>query len=193
MKQINFKKVESAVINDSHRKVLAWFFAYPTKEISLNDLTKLVHISKTTANKTVTWLKKEGFLKIDILGNLWRLSCNQKHIFNQTRKIPYHLELIYQSEIIELILSRIQNARAIILFGSYRKGDDIDSSDLDIAVEVLDTENIKMQQIGIIPQLGYRKNVKVNILIFSRKKVDVNLFSNIANGIILHGFLEVKP
>ncbi len=192
MKLITFKRNE-AELNEAHRKVLAWFFAYPTKEISLNDLTRLVHISKTTANRTVTWLAKEGFLKVENIGNLWRLSCNQKHIFNISRKIPFHLELIYASGVIEGILSKIENARAIILFGSYRKGDDIDSSDIDIAVEVLDTENIKMQQIGIISQLGYRKNVKVNLLLFSRKKIDINLFSNIANGIVLHGFLEVKP
>ena len=41
--------------------------------------------------------------------------------------------------------------------------------------------------------IGYRKNVPVNVHVFSRNKIDLNLFANIANGIILEGFLEVRP
>jgi len=33
----------------------------------------------------------------------------------------------------------------------------------------------------------------VHLHIFSRNKVDLNLFANISNGIILDGFLEVHP
>ena len=45
----------------------------------------------------------------------------------------------------------------------------------------------------IIKEFGYRKDVPVNLHIFSRNKVDLNLFANISNGIILDGFLEVHP
>ena len=44
-----------------------------------------------------------------------------------------------------------------------------------------------------LEKLGFRTNVKVNLHIFSRNKIDLNLFANIANGIILSGFLEVLP
>ena len=44
-----------------------------------------------------------------------------------------------------------------------------------------------------LEKLGFRKNVKVNIHIFSRNKIDLNLFTNIANGIVLDGLLEVHP
>ena len=42
------------------------------------------------------------------------------------------------------------------------------------------------------PKFGYRTNVPVNIHLFSEKNINLNLFSNISNGIILDGFLEVK-
>ena len=174
-------------------KVVYWFFAHPDREISLNDLTKNVSISKSTANKIVTKLVKEGFLKKEVLGKVWRISCGISHPYNTMIKIPHNLQLAYTSGIIELILKQIPNARAIILFGSYRKGDDNDKSDLDIAVEVLGEKEVKIFNFGVLPEFGYRKDVPVNVHIFSRESIDLHLFSNIANGIILWGFLEVKP
>src|SRR3989338_5252819 len=97
MKQAKFKKTELVELMEGYRKVMYWFFAYPTREVSLNDLTRLVDISKTTANKIASQLKEEGFLNISPLGNVWRISCNQKHPFNTTRKVPYNLGLVYES------------------------------------------------------------------------------------------------
>ena len=78
------------------------------------------------------------------------------------------------------------------MFGSYRWGTDVEESDIDIAVEVIDNKDMQIIQLGIIEQLGYKKKVPVNLHVFSRNKIDLNLFANIANGIILEGFLEVR-
>jgi len=195
MKQIKFKKTEME-LNEAYRRVMQWFFSYPTREVNLNDLTKLIRISKSTANKVVLRLGREGFLEVKELGKVWRISCNQQHSYNTTRKIAYNLELIFESGIIDAILhwpSEIQNPRSIILFGSYRKGDDTETSDIDVAVETLGNEEIKIIELGIINKLGYRRRVKVNILKFTRNKIDMNLFTNIVNGICLYGLLEARP
>lgn len=173
-------------------KVLEWFFAYPTKEFSLNELIEHVGISKTTANSVVRQLIKEGFLQKEEIGKTWRLSCNQKHGYNLTRKVPFHLTQIYESGIIEDIQKKLPQAQAIILFGSYRKGDDTEKSDIDIAVEIPGEKETLVKQLGIMQGMGYRKDTPVQATIFCRKKVDLNLFANIANGIILVGFLEVQ-
>jgi predicted nucleotidyltransferase len=174
-------------------KVLYWFFDFPSREMSLNDLSEAVGISKTTANKVVTKLVQEGFLKRDVLGKIWRISCNIAHPHNLIAKVPYHLTAIYQSGILDAIYKQIPSPRAVILFGSYRKGDDNEQSDIDIAVEVLGNDEMKLQELGRLEKLGFRTNVKVNLHIFSRNKIDSNLFANIANGIVLSGFLEVRP
>ena len=109
------------------------------------------------------------------------------------KKIPYNLQLLYESGIIGAVYNKIPNARAILLFGSYRWGTDNEKSDIDIAVEVLGNEEMRIEALGLIGQFGFRKKVKVNIHIFSRKRIDINLFTNIANGILLDGLLEVHP
>ncbi len=176
----------------ARQRLLAWFFAFPTKEFSLNDLADALNMAKTTVRRGVTELQEEGFLNKQTLGKLWRIRCNRDHPFNITRKIPYHLQLIYESGLLDVIHQEIPEARAIILFGSYRKGDDTSASDLDIAVEVLADEPLPTLEFQL-ERLGYREKVRVEVHLFSRNHIDINLFANIANGIILDGFLEVRP
>jgi len=187
------KNVPLLDVSESYRRILAYFFSFPEHPIGLNDLSEQIGSSKTSAKLAVNRLIKQGFLKKEVVGNAWRLSADQKDPFMATRKIPYNLESIYESEIIARVYDKIPNARAIILFGSYRWGTDNEKSDIDVAVEVLDNKTMRIEILGLIEQLGFRRNVKVNLHIFSRNKIDLNLFTNIANGILLDGLLEVHP
>ncbi|MEK6936045.1 MAG: nucleotidyltransferase domain-containing protein [Nanoarchaeota archaeon] len=191
------EKVEMLEQGEAYAKIIQWFFAYPLLPISLSDLSRELKISKKTATGIISELVEIGFIIKEEIGRSWRLSCNQKHTYNFTKKISYNLSLIYQflyeTDMISKIYEIIGNPKAIVLFGSYRKGDDTDNSDIDLAVEIVGNEDIKIVQLGAIPQIGYRKNVLVNLHIFSRNKIDLNLFNNIANGIVLEGFLEASP
>ena len=194
MKKIN--KVEAIELGDAYNKIMQWFFAYPTIPITLTELAKEVSVSKKSASAVVFQLIEEGFLVKEEIGKSWRISSNPKHIYNFTRKIGYNLlliyNLLYEQGIINEIHSLSGNSKAIILFGSYRKGDDNEKSDIDLAVEVSGNQEQKIIKIGEIEKFGYRKKVPINLHLFSRNKIDINLFSNIANGIVLAGFLEVK-
>lgn len=192
IEKINLKKYEQLELSSGFLNILYWFFAYPDMKITLSELAKELGIAKTTASRIVNDLLKENFLVVEEIGRAWGISCNINHPYNKTIKIGYNLQQIYLSGIIEEIYKQIGNPKAIILFGSYRKGDDISKSDLDIAVEVVGNEELKIFTLGNLPLLGLRKDVPINLYIFSRNKVDLNIFANIANGIVLDGFLEVR-
>ena len=182
-------------LNEAYQKVLYWFFSFPDIETGLNKLSSDLKISKTTAKNIVNKLVKEGFLDKKIYGKTWRIKCNQDHWHNSTTKIAFNLSMIYSayhSFLRDEIKSIVGNYSSITLFGSYRKGDNNEKSDIDIAVEVTDNKELRIVKLGAIPEFGFKKNVPVNLHVFSRRKIDINLFSNIANGIILEGFLEVK-
>ena len=187
------KKTNVREFAEAYQKVLFWFFSFPTREIGLSDLSEAAGIAKSTANKIVTTLVNEQFLNLEFVGRVWRISCKQNHIYNFSKKISYNLMMVYESGILQEIHRRIPNPKAVILFGSYRKGDDTEKSDIDIAVEVVGDQEIKIELLGILPAFGYRKDVQVNLHTFSRNRIDINLFSNIANGIVLEGFFEVRP
>lgn len=187
LKNVNVNELER-----TFDKCLVWFYAYPMTKIGLTDLAKAINMSKTATKQIVEALIEIHFLNREVVGKAWLLSVDQKHPYFVTKKIPYNLSMIYESGILDAVYEAVPAARAIVLFGSYRWGTDIEESDIDIAVEVVDNRDLKIVQLGIIEQLGYRKKVPVNLHIFSRNKIDLNLFSNIANGVLLDGFLEVR-
>src|SRR3989338_8156122 len=133
---LKLKAQARAVVGEfavAYIKVLYLFLDYPDKEFTLNEVCKAAGIAKTTGHTVVKQMVKEGFLDLQRLGRLWRIKANQSHHYFVSEKIPYHLNLVYKSGIAEAVKTRF-NPIAIVLFGSYRKGDDTSESDLDIAV-----------------------------------------------------------
>src|SRR3989344_2695044 len=133
-RQLN--KVKSMETTIAYQKVIGWFFAYPLKEMSLNDLSAALNMPKTTAKKVVEQLIKEGFLNRELFGKMWKISCNQNHIYNHTRKISQNLNMIFESQILDILHDKIRNPKSVILFGSYRKGDDNEKRDIDFTLSL---------------------------------------------------------
>lgn len=187
LKNVNVDQLERTL-----DKCLVWFYAYPRTKIGLTDLARYINSSKTGTKQVVESLAQIQFLNKDVIGKAWLLSANQKHPWFIIKKIPYNLNIIYESGVLDAVYKLVPSPRAIILFGSYRWGSDVEDSDIDIAVEIVDNHELQIVRLGEIEQLGYRKNVPVNLHIFSRNKIDLNLFANIVNGIILDGFMEAR-
>ena len=79
----------------------------------------------------------------------------------------------------------------MILFGTFRWGMDISTSDIDIAIE---DETIKNYEIISLRELTEIENIlgkKIQIHLFNKGLIDNNLYNNIINGIVLSGFLEI--
>lgn len=189
------KKLKSSdilLLSEAYKRIIDYFFAFPYQPIGLNDLSQAVGVSKTSAREAILLLEKENFLNKEEIGKTWRITSNQSHSYLLTRKFPQSLRMIYECGAVDLIREKYPSAKAIILFGSFRYGRDDDKSDVDIAVEIIGNEEPKTEQLGIIETFGYRKKVPVNLFIFSRNKVDTNIFNSISNGIVLDGFLEVR-
>ncbi len=193
LKNQKLKGVKVEEIERAYEKCLVWFFAFPRTKAGLTELASLIRSSKTTTKQAVEALVHQELITREIAGRAWILLANQKNLCFLRKKISYHLDKVYEVDIVEAVRKAVPQARAIVLFGSYRWGDDNEESDIDIAVEVLDDHPVEIVKLGIVEELGYRKNIPINLHIFSRNKIDLNLFANIANGIVLDGFLEVRP
>ncbi|MDD5649488.1 MAG: nucleotidyltransferase domain-containing protein [Candidatus Nanoarchaeia archaeon] len=168
-------------------KVLEVLFKYPEKEFSLSDLAEESSVAKANIGNILEKFRESNLITIEKLSKIWRIKANQTNELFIKSKIIYNLNFIYKSSLIEFLKDYYNNPKAIILFGSFRKGEDISNSDIDIAIEYDKIKEHKINELKID-----KIDKKMQIHLFNRESIDINLFNNIANGIVLWGFLEVK-
>jgi len=173
-------------------KIIEVLFRYPEKEFSLSDLAREAGVAKANIGGILEEFQEAGLINIEKLSKIWRIKANQTNWLYIRSKIIYNLNFVYKSGLVEFLIDQFKNPKAIVLFGSFRKGEDMSNSDIDIAVESNEAEGSEV--IGLRGLSDFEKLIgkKIQIHLFNRKNIDINVFNNIANGIVLWGFLEVK-
>ena len=102
------------------------------------------------------------------------------------KKRLYNLEILYKSGLLEYIKDLISNP-PIILFGSFLKGEDIESSDIDLYIETPSVKKIDLKRFeGLL-------NRKIQIFRSNdiKELKNPHLSNNIINGITLNNRIEV--
>jgi predicted nucleotidyltransferase len=191
-KLISIKKEQLLYIETARQRIMEFLFRYPDKEFSLSDLAKLASVRKSNIGAILKELENIGFIEISKLANLWRIKANQQSWVYIRSKIVYNLNFAYQSGLVDFLIDYFKNPKSIVLFGSFRKGEDMSNSDIDVAIE---TEEAKEYEIiGLSGLADFEKRIgrKIQIHLFNMKNADSNVLNNILNGIVLWGFLEVK-
>ena len=194
MKRTNVSKIEQLLLEKTGmERLLTVLYWWPEVEFSLTELAKKAGVSKSTASRLRDSLIALGIATVEEKGIVFRIRANMESFQFVKKKIGYNLEFVYDSGLVEFLEDAFGHPPAIILFGSFRKGDDISTSDIDIAIETLEDIDIHTVRPKGIEQIEkHFVDRKIQIHLFNRKKVDINVFNNIANGIVLSGFLEVK-
>ncbi|MBS3053053.1 MAG: nucleotidyltransferase domain-containing protein [Candidatus Aenigmarchaeota archaeon] len=191
--KLHSTKIYQKLYNETGiQKVAEILFEFPEKEFSLSDLAKEAGVAKANIGSMLKILYKAEFIEITKLNKIWRIKAKQNSWNFIKAKIVRNIHLIYQSNIVEFLNDYYKNPKAIVLFGSFRKGEDMTGSDIDIAIETDEVQNYKILNLKELADFENILGRKIQIHIFNRKDVDINVFNNIANGIVLGGFLEVR-
>ncbi len=177
----------------ARQHVLEVLFRYPEKEFSLSELAKEAGVAKQNIGKILDEFYRSELIEITKLSNIWRIRANVKNLFFIRSKIIYNLNFVYQSGLVEFLVDHFKNPKAIVLFGSFRKGEDVSSSDIDIAIEGDDVYEYQIVSVNGLDDFERHIDRKIQIHFFNRKNIPLEVFNNIANGITLFGFLEVHP
>lgn len=192
MKKTRVQKIKQAFdIFTSARIVMAYLFRYPAIEFTLSEIAAGTKLSKATVSGIIQKLADADFVTLVDLEVVWRIRANTGSWMYRREKIAYNIQEIIRSGIVEFLADRFKNPKCILLTGSFRNGEDGEDSDIDIAIEVAEgteTGTYKFEEFGDFERRVGR-NVAVHV--FSRNEIDKNVFLNIANGIVLYGFLEV--
>ncbi len=192
IKPIVHKNLLKLYEETSKNKIINILFRYPEKEFSLSDLAKESCVAKANIGKILDEFQKDNLITIEKLSKIWRIKSNQTNWIFVKNKIANNLSFIYRSGLVEFLVEHFKNPKVISLFGSFRKGEDISNSDIDIAIESDEIEEYKIIELKELSEFEEIIGRRIEIHLFNRKNININLFNNIANGIILWGFLEVK-
>jgi predicted nucleotidyltransferase len=162
---------------------LKLFFEKPSKEFNVREIARLLKISPATASKELKELYKNSFLKFrkERMLDLYKANFDSEEY--KDLKIYYNIRKLKTSNFINE-LNTFYLYPTIILFGSCSKGEDIESSDIDL---VIISEKIKE-----FPELKkFEKLFGKEIQIFNIRKIsdisNEHLINNILSGITIQG------
>jgi len=171
--------------NTTRDKILELLFKFPLKKFHIRELSRVLKISPPAISNALKQLEKEGFvLHISEEKTSYKIQANFSNKNFRNMKRIDNLKNIYSSGLLDYLIENFPLS-AIILFGSYSKGDDTEKSDIDMAIESKE-KNLNLE--------SYEKklNKKINIEFISFSKLSNELRNSIINGIVLSGYVELK-
>ena len=172
------------MLNKSNiEKILDIIFKYPTANFTIRELGRKAGISAPTAMNIIRSLKKEQIIKESKVATASQISANLESEIYRRKKLVYNLEEIFSSNLIEYLVKIYRDPKAIILFGSYSKGYDIEKSDIDIAVI---TEEKNKLDLDVFEKKLVRS---ISLHEITLNKSSEEFKNNIYNGIVLRGAL----
>ena len=166
-------------------KILNLFFENSNKEFYIREIARVIKIHPNTVMKQVNFLVKEGLLirkKTKVTVQISANIENPKFIYY---KRINNLKKIYDSGVIEYLIEKFNHPEAIVLYGSYSKGEDTEKSDIDIAIVTKRSIELDLTE--------FEKKLKksIHLIDIIPSKAQKEFINNLINGITLYGNLSV--
>jgi len=167
-------------------RIAAYFFRNPTVQLRVRHIERIVKVPLPAAIRYAKELEKEGILKKSIVVKVTAYSADRTSPAFLFKKRLFNLEQLQTTGLIDFLKQELSNS-PLILFGSYARGEDTETSDIDVYIETPNKETLNVA--------AFEKKLERTIQLFqypSLTSIDnKQLANNIFNGIILNGFIEV--
>ncbi|MDP2925015.1 MAG: nucleotidyltransferase domain-containing protein [Nanoarchaeota archaeon] len=165
-------------------KLLKLFLDSPTDSFRLREIARLTKISPPSVMNYLKEFEKEGLInKQTKRGVPFYTSLRDNPKFILYKKISIVFEL-NQCGLISYIWDKL-SPQAIVLYGSFAKGESIENSDIDLFIL---GKNKNLELVDFDKKL----NKKIHLLFKeSLKEIPNELKNNILNGIILKGYIKI--
>ena len=165
-------------------KLLKLFLDSPTDSFRLREIARLTKISPPSVMIYLREFENEGLIKKQVKRKVpfyTAVRDNLNFVLYKKISILYEVNKI---KLVEYLWDKL-SPEAIVLYGSYSKGESIEDSDLDLFILGKNKE---------IDLTDFEKKLNKKIHIISKeslKDTPNELKNNILNGIILKGYVKV--
>ena len=165
-------------------KLLKIFLDNPTESFRLRELSRLSKISPPSVMNYLKEFEEKGLIKKYLKREIPFYQAVRDDEDFKHYKIISILSELHESSLIEFLWDKL-SPEAIILYGSYAKGESVEGSDIDIFVigkeKKLELKNFE-KKLGKIIHLMFMENPA---------KIPKELKNNLINGIVLKGYFKV--
>ena len=170
---------------DNKENILRVIFSRPEYHFHIREIAKLSFLHPNTAITATDALAKENIIIKQKHKHLVEVFANIESKEYKRAKQLHNIKEVYDSGLVDFLADFYHGPKAIVLFGSYCRGEDMSGSDIDIAV--LSSEKKR-------PGLGaFEKKLKrkVHLAAFKREDATQEFYYNLINGFILYGYLSL--
>lgn len=181
---VNMYKQELTILQ---QEILRLLFVKAGMSLNQRRISRILGVTQPAVMKAIPKLEKEELInmKQDKDSKRWSIELNRdNHKVLQLKRVD-NLRQMYSSGLVDFLEKEFAGA-TIILFGSYSRGDDTTSSDIDIAVIGRKDKNIKLTDFD----KDLERTIFVNFYP-SFKEIHKHLRENLFNGIVLAGGIEI--
>ena len=170
--------------NYNRYKLLQEFFDFPTYGFLIRELSRRTKIAQPSVVNHLKVLLKEGLVIKQEAKPYPFFKANRENEIFKILKVSNMILRIKTSGLLDHILNKTF-PDVIVLFGSCARGEDIESSDVDLFVQA------KEKRLALDK---YEKLLNRKISLFFEEnfsRLPKELKNNIVNGIVLKGYLKV--
>lgn len=179
--------ITSTIMESKENKILNLFFDYPSKEWHFEEIVKKAEIARGRANE---WLKR--FVKDNLIKRVKTQNKMPHYISNyfsceyKNKKRVFAFTKLYESKLLNHLAS-LQNAKTVILFGSFSRSDWYKNSDVDVFIYG-DPDGLKIADYEA--RLGRDVHLFVCQNNEELKRLGAGLIRNILQGNVIKGNLD---
>ena len=167
------------MIEKSTKKIMRVIFENPSRGFHLRELSRVAKLSMPAVISATNSLSLNRLISKKKEIHITRVKANLEFPRFVQKKRIFNLERIYDSGILEYLSAKYNFPKAIILFGSYSRGEDTEKSDVDIAVITDKSLNLDLSR--------FEKFLKRRVSLHENRKISKEFKANLANGIVLEG------
>jgi len=172
------------MLKDNVYRVMEIFFNAPESKFHIREIARLTGLSAPGVIKIIEKLKNEGLLvsrKEKAVENVW---ASREEGFLVLKRC-HNLRDLNGSGLIRYLKDKYEEPEAIVLFGSYSRGEDESTSDIDVAVVTGKRLDLDLKRFERILKR------KVNVHEVLLEEAEDDFLNTLANGIVIGGYLKV--
>ncbi len=164
-------------------RILRLFFDYPTKHFQLREICRALKLGMPSVRNHIKKLEKAGFIKKEKKGTYGSYVSMRNELFKVYKKFDILIR-IHESGLVNFLADNFL-PDAIILFGSASRGEDIESSDIDLLIIANERKvNLKVFEKKLNRKITLHFEPTIS-------EIPKELLNNIINGIVIYGYFKV--